>query len=74
MAVIARLSGNGAAWDDRHRLALLGGALSLFLVLGSLTVGSRYPVMYFTSPVFLLLLWLAARRVNRRFVAPVQPL
>ncbi len=57
----------GAAWDDRHRLALINGALSFFLVLGPLTIGAQYPVMYFSNPVFLLILWLVARHVNRRY-------
>lgn len=64
--LILRWSGNGAAWDDRHRVALVNGALSLLLVLGPLTAGNQYPVMYFSNPVFLLLLWLAARTVSRR--------
>ncbi len=64
--LILRWSGNGAAWDDRHRLALVNGALSLFLVLGMLTAGNQYPVMYCSNPIFLLLLWLAARKVGQR--------
>jgi hypothetical protein len=72
LGVVLRWSGNGAAWDDRHRLALLGGALSFFLVFGLLTVGRQYPVMYFSHPVFLLLLWLAAPRVDRRFISPAR--
>jgi hypothetical protein len=66
LRLILRWSGNGAAWDDRHRVALVNGASSLLLVLGPLTVGNQYPVMYFSNPVFLLLLWLAARKVGRR--------
>jgi hypothetical protein len=56
----------GAAWDDRHRLALINGALSFFLVLGPLTIGTQYPVMYFSNPVFLLLLGFIYWKVSRR--------
>jgi len=61
--LIRRWSGNGAAWDDRHRITLINGALSLFLVLGLLTAGSMYPVMYLSNPIFLLLIWWAAYKV-----------
>jgi hypothetical protein len=64
--LVLRWSGDGAAWDDRHRVALVNGALSLLLVLGPLTAGAQYPVMYFTNPVFLLLLWLAGRKIHQR--------
>jgi hypothetical protein len=64
--LLLRWSGNGFAWDDRHRIALVNGALSLLLALGPLTVGDQYPVMYFSNPVFLLLLWLTGRRIRRR--------
>jgi len=57
----------GSAWDDRHRLALINGALSFFLVLGPLTVGTQYPVMYFSNPVFLLVLGLIYWKVARRY-------
>jgi len=67
--LVLRWSGNGSAWDDRHRLALISGGLSLFLVLGPLTVGSQYPIMYYTHPVYLTLLWITYRYVNRRFVS-----
>jgi hypothetical protein len=46
--------------------ALVVGALSLFLVLGPLTEGSNNPVLYFSNPVFLLLLFLAYIKVSRR--------
>ncbi|NBD35416.1 MAG: hypothetical protein GVY30_05400 [Chloroflexi bacterium] len=64
--MISRWSGNGAAWDDRHRIALINGALSLLLALGPLTMGEQYPVMYFSHPVYWLLLWLAGRKIRRR--------
>ncbi len=64
--MVLRWSGNGRAWDDRHRLALINGALSFFLIFGPLTVGRQYPIMYLSNPVFLGLLWWTARHVNRR--------
>jgi hypothetical protein len=64
--LILRMSGNGAAWDDRHRMALIIGALSFFLILGPLTTNGQYPVMYFSNPIFLFLLWLAYRSVKIR--------
>ncbi len=70
--LILRWNGNGAAWDDRHRIVLVNGALSFFLVLGPLTAGGQYPVMYFSNPIFFILIWLAARWINqlerKRFV------
>jgi hypothetical protein len=63
--LVLRWSGNGTAWDDRHRIALVNGALSLLLALGPLTVGAQYPVMCFSHPVFLLLLWLAGRKIRQ---------
>jgi hypothetical protein len=47
-------------------MALINGALSFFLVLGPLTTNGQYPVMYFSNPIFLFLLWLAYRSVKRR--------
>jgi hypothetical protein len=64
--LLLRMCGNGGAWDDRHRMALIIGALSFFLILGPLTTNGQYPVMYFSNPVFLFLLWLAYRSVKRR--------
>ena len=51
-------------WDDRHRMALVIGGLSFFLLIGPLTVGSQYPVMYYSNPVFFLLLLWAAYKVS----------
>lgn len=64
--LVLRWSGNGASWDGRHRIALVNGAMTLLLVLGPVTVGEQYPVMFVSNPVFLLLLWLAGRRIRRR--------
>jgi hypothetical protein len=72
--LLLRMSGNAASWDDRHRMALIIGALSFFLVLGPLTTNGQYPVMYFSNPIFLLLLWLAYRSVKRRVLHEQTPL
>ncbi len=64
--LIRRGSGGGAAWDDRHRISLINGALAFFLVLGPLTVGRQHPVLYGSNPIFLLLLWWAGHQVNQR--------
>ncbi len=64
--LILHMSGNGSAWDDRHRMALIDGALSFFLILGPLTTNGQYPIMYFSNPVFLFLLWLVYRSVKKR--------
>jgi hypothetical protein len=64
--LIRRWSGAGQAWDDRRRLALINGGLMFFLILGPLTTNGQYPVMYFSNPVFILLLWWFERRVAKR--------
>jgi len=58
---------NWSAWDDRHRIALVIGALSFFLIMGPITTNGQYPVMWYSNPVFLFLLWLAYRRVARNY-------
>ncbi len=71
-----RWSGGFAAWDDRRRLALVNGALAFFLVLAPLTIGAQYPVLYWSNPLFLFLLWMGyRRRVSRsaRGPASAQP-
>ena len=67
--LVMRWSGNGAAWDDRHRMSLVSGALSLFIIVVLLATGPEFPLIYFTHPIFLLLLWLAGRSVRRRVLA-----
>ncbi len=69
LALVLRWSGGGACWGDRHRFALLSGGLSFLLIFTALMVGQRHPVMYFTSPLFLLALAVAYRRVSRRVTA-----
>ena len=67
--LILRWNGNGASWDDRHRLALLSGALCFFLIFFLITSNGKYPIWYFSNPLFLMLLWLVSRKVNRRVLA-----
>ncbi len=57
-----RWSGGFAAWDDRQRLAFVNGGLAFFLVLSPLTIGAQYPVLYWSNPLFLFLLWMGYRR------------
>jgi len=67
--LLLRWSGGTRAWDDRHRLALICGALSFFLILGPLTMNGQYPVMYYSNPVFLLCLWFIYRKVKKRVLS-----
>jgi len=67
LLLILHMNKRGAGWDDRHRLALINGALGFFLVLGPLTVGPQYPVMYFSNPLFLLVLGLIYWKVAKRY-------
>lgn len=64
--LILRWNCSGSCWDDRHRLALIGGALSFFLVLGPLTTNGQYPLMYVSNPIMLVILWWIYSRVSRR--------
>lgn len=73
LTLLLRWSGNGASWDDRHRVALVNGAMTMLLVLGPIVAGSQYPVMYVSNPIFLLLLWLMKRRVHRRMATDDRP-
>jgi len=66
--LVLRWNGNGSSWDDRHRLALINGALCFFLIFGPLTTNGKYPIMYLSSPLFLILIWLVYRRVDKRVV------
>jgi hypothetical protein len=76
--LILRWSGMGRGWDDRHRLALISGSLSFFLILGPLATNGAYPVMYFSNPVFIIGLWWVYRKVDRRIATgneiPAEPL
>jgi len=69
--LVSRWNGNGVSWDDRHRLALINGALCFFLIFGPLATNGKYPIMYFSSPLLLILMWLVYIWVARRIA--VQP-
>jgi hypothetical protein len=69
--VALRWSRGATTWDDRLRLALINGALTLLLVMTMLTAGDRYPILYVTHPLYILLLAWAAYRVGRRVKAEV---
>jgi hypothetical protein len=64
--LILRWSGDAQKWDDRHRLALVNGTLSLFLILTPLATQGKYPSMYLSNPILLVLLWWVAHKVNQR--------
>jgi hypothetical protein len=66
LRLVLRWSGDGKSWDDRHRLALINGALSWFLIMVPITTDGQYPIMYLSSPVLLILLWWVARKINQR--------
>lgn len=72
LRLVLRWSGNAQSWDDRHRLALVNGGLSFFLVLGPLVSQGRYPIMYFSNPIFLVLLGWVAYKVKQRVKAEIQ--
>jgi hypothetical protein len=51
-----RWSKNFTAWQDTHRYSFLTGILAFFLALSPFTIGSIYPILYITSPIFLFIL------------------
>jgi len=67
--ILRRRSGNFTAWDDRHRIALINGALTFFLLIGPLTTGGQYPIMTVSNPIFFFLLLWTAHQVDRRVTA-----
>ena len=64
--LILRWNSQGKRWDDRHRLALFYGPICFFLIIGPLTTNGQYPIMYYSNPVFLILLWWIYRKINQR--------
>ncbi len=64
--LLRRWTDGWTAWDDRHRMALVVGALSFFLVFVPLTNPGQPAVVFFSNPVFLLFLGWAYRKVSRR--------
>ncbi len=69
LGLVLRWNGDGQAWDDRHRIALINGAMTLFLVLVPLLAREKCPVTPITSPVFILGLWWISRKVNKRVMS-----
>jgi hypothetical protein len=65
IALIVRWSGAGERWDDRHRLALIVGQLSFFLLFGYLTdLEEGFAARSLTSTVAIYLFWRLGRRIN----------
>lgn len=67
LALVLRWSGNGAAWDDRHRLALIAGGLSLFILTGIVLEIAGALGMSLVALVTAIGFWRLARRVRKRF-------
>jgi hypothetical protein len=66
LVLIRRWSGNGLAWDDRHRLALVAGGLWLFILFSLVLEIGGNPGMSLVGLVAGVGLWRLGRRVNRR--------
>jgi hypothetical protein len=66
--LILRWSGNARGWDDRHRLALIGGSVAFLMVIQLLAAGGRNPILYFSNPLILLLSGWIYRRIERRIL------
>ncbi|MFZ6029002.1 MAG: hypothetical protein ACOYYS_14910 [Chloroflexota bacterium] len=65
--LVQRWSDKGKSWDDRHRLALLSGSLSFFLIAMPIVTNGQYPITCCSNPAFLLLFAWVYRKVNGRF-------
>ncbi len=66
-----RWSGNGAAWDDRHKLALVAGGLWLFVLWGFVLESEGMLGMSLVSVGLALALEAMARAIKRRTKAEV---
>lgn len=64
--LVLRWRGNGWYWNDRHKLALINGSLSCLLILGIISTNGQHPIIYFSNPILLVLLWWVYRRVTER--------
>jgi hypothetical protein len=64
--LVLRWSGRMRAWDDRHRLALVTGLLSFFVVFGVLSDLERFEGKSLVSLAAVVGLLYVARRVRRR--------
>ncbi len=69
--LVMRLSGNMGAWDDRHRLALATGPLTIFILLTPIEelfrsrAGSTAGMMLVGLGALILLVWLYRRTIKR---------
>jgi hypothetical protein len=69
--LVMRLSGNTGAWDDRHRLALASGPLTIFILITPIEElfrsreGSTTGMMLVGLGALILLVWLARRTIKR---------
>ncbi len=64
-ALLMRWSDSGAAWDDRHRFALIVGLLSFFILFGFVQdIGESFTGSSIVSVVTVVLLWRLGRRVT----------
>ena len=82
LGLALRWSGNGAAWNDRHKIALVSGGLWPFALLGLVLEASGVFGMAAVSVALVLALELLARKIKRRValevplpteIAPPQP-
>ncbi|MBN1302930.1 MAG: hypothetical protein JXA13_00740 [Anaerolineales bacterium] len=64
--LVLRWSGNGGAWDDRHRLALIFGGLSFYVIIFVMMLRDSYPITTWTNPLYLLLFWLIYHHIAQR--------
>ena len=62
-----RWSGNGVAWDDRHRFALIAGGLSTFILLSPITESQGQPGMIAVGIFTAMLLFLFNWKLRRRY-------
>lgn len=64
--LVLRWSGNGASWDDRHRLALVAGGLSFFIFFDVILESQGVLGMSVVGFVAAFALRRLGRRINRR--------
>ena len=66
LRLLLRWSGNGRAWDDRHRLAWVAGGLGFFILFGIATDLENFKGSSIVSVITLGALCLLALRITRR--------
>jgi len=64
--LVLRWSGNGAAWDDRHRLALIAGELSFFIYACFDQDIEKWEGLSIVGFIAIIALWQLKRRVAHR--------